>query len=278
MGSMPMSIPGMPEFSHNFIGGSNNGLNLSGAWASGGFNTQGATPATGFQQFSGTSPSGTGLFGLPASNFSAFGGITVPGVGFPGMTGGPNTAPGANNQYGFNPNTGLPTFGAPGIGASPATQGPFPQIDTNALKKLYGSGVGGALSQFLNTGAGFNPQVIQAQINEAMPLEAHALAKMSNLFGDTGNAYSSTAALGYGDFESQFNAALEGQFAQEYQQSVQNYLDVLMRVAPSAQQQQAQGMNWMSVLSSLAGAAGAGITAGSKGGATAGLGAALGAL
>jgi hypothetical protein len=235
--------PGSMTLPINFSG--SNGTNNAGAWASGGFNTSGAPTGSGFNFFGGPSSGGsTGLFGLPANTFPAFNSPTIPGA-IPSSGGA--TAPGANNNFGFNPTTGLPTIGGPGIGVSSATQGPFPQIDTNALKKLYGNGVGGALSQFLNSGAGFNSQVIQAQMNEAMPIEAQTVGKMMNLFGSSGNAYGSTAALGVGNFESQFDAALSGEFAQEYQQSVMNYMDILMKVAPGAQQQQAQGLNWQNI-------------------------------
>jgi hypothetical protein len=240
--------PGTLTLPNNMTG--NNGTGDAGAWASGGFNTTGAATGSGFNFFGGASGgSNTGLFGLPNNTFSAYGSPTIPGAV---PSSGPATSPGANNNYGFNPTTGLPTIGNPGIGVTSATQGPFPQIDTNALKKLYGNGVGGALSQFLNSGAGFNSQVIQAQINEAMPIEAQTVGKMMNLFGASGNAYSSTAALGVGNFESQFNAALSGEFAQEYQQSVQNYMDILMKVAPGAQAQNAQSMSFISTLESVA--------------------------
>lgn len=232
MGSMmympggPMPIPGMPDFGGNFIGGSNNGLGLSGAWASGGFNTQGAAPSTGFQQFSGTGSA------IPGNNFPAFQAPTLPGVG----------SANTNTPFGFpGGGTTFNTTNMPGL----------PQVTGHDLSKIYGKGVGNALSQFLNSGAGFNPAVEQAQLNEALPLAARSESKMMDIFGNTGNAYSSTAALGIGDFESQFNAALQGQFAQDYQQSVQNYLNVLLGVAPSAQQYQAEKPNWMSIAGNI---------------------------
>lgn len=265
--SSPFEFGNLP-FNANPVGGMNNGLNLSGAWASGGFNTTGQPSSSGYNSFYGTGTNtptnSSSLFGVPTNQFPAFGTPSVGGstVPFNGM---PATSPGANNNFGFNPSTGLPTIGGPGLGVQSANQGPFPQIDTNQLKKLYGNAIGGALTQFLNSGAGYNPQVVQALINQAMPLEAKGNARLMSDFGNTGNAYSSTAALGIGDFESQFNSALSGQMAQLYEQSVQNYIQVLESTMGAAQAGKAQAITPMSILSELGGGALAGLSSSNKG-------------
>ncbi len=216
-------------------GGSDNGLNLAGTWASSGFGQQ-QGPASGFNFFNPNGNPNNSMFSnIPGGNMgmpfpaNGVGSVGVPGVGNPNM---PFSA-----TSGFTGGTGFP--GLPGV-------------DAKSLDKIYGKGVGTALAQFLSSGAGFNPAVIQAQWNAAQPIKNQTLSKMQTMFGDMGSAYSSTAAIGYGDFESQFNAALEGQFATEYQQSVQNYLNVLMGVKGDARDQQAQSPNWLSIAGEIA--------------------------
>lgn len=218
-------FPGLPESSGN------NGLPFSGAWASSGFGQQhGLT--SGFNFFNPTGPSSSSTnSGIP---FPANG---VGSVGLPGVS---------NPSDPFSSFTG--TSGTTGGTGFPG----FPNVDAKSLDKIYGKGVGNALAAFLNSGAGFNANVMQAQLNAAKPIEAQTLSKMQTMFGDTGNAYSSTAAIGYGDFESQFNAALQGEFAQEYQQSVQNYLNVLMGVKGDAMQQHAQEPTFLGIASDIA--------------------------
>jgi hypothetical protein len=210
----------------------NNGLNLSGTWASSGFGQQ-QGPSSGFNFFNPTGTMNSNFSSVPGggSPFPAngIGSVGVPGVGNPNMPFSPTS--------GFTGGSGMP--GLPGV-------------DAKSLDKIYGKGIGNALSQFLSQGAGFNPAVIQAQWNAAQPIKAQTLSKMQTMFGDQGSAYSSTAAIGYGDFSSQFDAALEGQFAQEYQQSVQNYLNVLMGVKGDAQQQHQQEPNFLSIASQIA--------------------------
>lgn len=216
-------IPGAN--SHNpfpGFGGFNNGMSLPSIAAgtqnqpSGGFNTD--------FSFGGSSgvPGGASGFSDFSSLFSANGTTNLN----PATLFGGNAVPGSLNN--------IP-------GAQSTTLGPtgLPQIQGSALKNLYGHGVGDALSTFLNSGAGFNPGVVQAEQNAAMPLEARGVASIMNAMGGHGLSGSSTAAVGVGDFESQFNSQLENMFAQQYEQSVQNYLQVLMGVAPGAQQQQA---------------------------------------
>lgn len=232
----PMSNPfsggnfdfGNLPFNFSPFGGMDNGLNLAGAWASGGFNTLGQPPQSGWQSFFGqgnSSSTGTSPFGVPQTNFPANGIGSIPFSTGSTFAGGGSSFPG------------------------------FPQLGTKSLDKLYGKDVGRALTGFLNSGAGFNPQVVQAQIDAAMPIEAHTVARLQSMFGNVGNAYSSTAALGVGDFESQFNASLEGIFAQEYEQSVQNYINILTgTLAPAKQQEQAQKPSFLDIAGNIASA------------------------
>lgn len=220
------SIPGFTGFDFG-SGGMFNGFNQAGMlnlFGTGGTPSgQAAQPSGGFN----TIPGMPGASSTSGNDFMSS--MFSPGGSFT-----------ANNTQNLNPFTlfGGSTGSIPGM----------PQVTGKDLSKIYGKGIGNALSQFLNSGAGFNQGVIQAQMNAAMPLEQRALAQMSNMFGSNGLASSSTAALAFGDFESQFQANLENMFAQEYQQSVQNYLNVLMGVKGDAKENKAQGNSWLNML------------------------------
>ena len=157
----------------------------------------------------------------------------------------------ANGTQNLNPFSlfGFPSSGTSGI---PGGNSSFlPPVAGKDLKDIYGKGIGNALAQFLSSGAGFNPGVIQAQMNAAMPIEARGVESIMNAMGAHGLSNSSTAALGVGDFESQFNAQLMNMFAQEYEQSVQNYLKVLTGVQSDAKDSHAQSSSPLSILSSI---------------------------
>lgn len=175
--------------------------------------------------------------------------------GFNGVPGMPSATgvPGGGNPFPANNTNTFGTgnfFGSSGTNSIPG--GGFPQVQGSVFKDLYGHGVGDALQQFLNSGAGFNQNVVNAEQNAAMPLEARGIENIMNAMGAHGLGSSSTAAVGLGDFESQFNAQLENMFAQQYEQSVQNYLQVLMGTKQDAKENNAQQGNWMSMLSGIA--------------------------
>lgn len=197
--------------------------------------------------FNGFNQSAIPQQGQPSGGFSG-----VPGM--PGGKGGGGSNPfpanntstfGNSNFFGGGNTSGVPGGGFPG----------FPQVTGSVFKDLYGHGVGDALQQFLNSGAGFNQNVVNAEMNAAMPIEARGIENIMNAMGGHGLAGSSSAAIGVGDFETQFNAQLENMFAQQYEQSVQRYLDVLMGTKQDAKENQAQQGNWMSTLSGIAQAA-----------------------
>lgn len=204
-----------------------------------------------------------GMFnGFSQANIPYSGNASQPSGGFnlPGMTGNsstnsgdPFTALGTNSLTGSQlGNFGSTTATIPGskspLGLNAIGQ---PIIGGNQLNKIYGTDIGQAIQAFLNSGAGFNSNVIAAEMNAAMPIEARGRANLMNQFGNTGQAFGSASAIGLGDFESSFSAALEGMFAQQYEQSVQNYLNVLMGIAPDAKQQNAQRGSFLSSLTNI---------------------------
>ena len=133
---------------------------------------------------------------------------------------------------------------------------------TTALAKSlqssgYRGGVGTALADFLQSGAGFNPQVAQAMIAALQPQFAKGQANLMEQFGSQGLAMGSPAALGMGDYMAQENLDVGTLLSGMYEQSVQNYMGVLesAKTAPKAP--------WWQVASSLIGSVtgGGGVTA-----------------
>jgi hypothetical protein len=110
---------------------------------------------------------------------------------------------------GLNPGSGIQQYGL-GKGTS------------DQLHDTYGS-FGNVLFNYLSTGAGYNPQVAGALINQMQPLEARGRNKVLDAFGDEGLRFSSTAAIGLGDFESSFAADEAGVLAQEYDKAQDRY-------------------------------------------------------
>lgn len=178
--------------------------------------------------------------------------------GVPGMPQNTNSVPGSSFSANGTTSFGNPNFFSGGSSVPGGGGGGipgFPQVTGSVFKDLYGHGVGDALQQFLNSGAGFNQNVVNAEMNAAMPIEARGRENIMNAMGGHGLSGSSSAALSLGDFESQFNSQLENMFAQQYEQSVSRYLEVLMGTKQDAKENNAQQGNWMSTLSGLAGLA-----------------------
>lgn len=222
----------------------------------------------GFGNPTGTNPGGfkTGgdIFSSTLENFPMFG--KIPGT--PGFGGGPSIPftgqkrdassglfnfPG-NNFFSNNP------FNVSGLQVGQAAPWQDPsQLGkwlSGELNDAYGKGLGGLLQGFLSTGAGYNPAVAQALINQMQPLEARGMANIREMFGGSGSLFSSESALAAGDFQSQFAANEQATLANLYQQSVQNYIDVLMGVAPTLHAEQANKGSWMDTLSGILNIAG----------------------
>jgi hypothetical protein len=103
-------------------------------------------------------------------------------------------------------------------------------------KAGYSAGVAGQLWNFLQSGAGFNPQIAQSVISSYQAAQQPGVNRgerdLMAQFGNMGLGASSAAAIGMGDYLSQVNASqgeVEGKILdQMYQQSIQNYMAVLM--------------------------------------------------
>ena len=155
------------------------------------------------------------------------------------------------------------TAGIAGLGGGPGgtALGLGYNAGTTALAKSlqssgYKGGVGTALADFLQSGAGFNPQVAQALIAAMQPQFAKGQANLMEQFGSQGLAMGSPAALGMGDYMAQENLDVGTLLSGMYEQSVQNYMGVLTSAKDT------QPSAWQQFLQGLAGTAGSGIGSG----------------
>lgn len=176
----------------------------------------------------GGNPSGYNMTGggtSPGSNPSLGGPMNPIGPVFPS---GQNMPATDQNYYSFPANTGGTTTPA-GI-PNPTTSG-LPTGTGDLARGLRDSGmpsdIANALASFLQSGAGYNPQVLQSIFAQMQPQIERGRANIMEQFGSMGLGMSSPAAIGLGDYYSQV-ALDEGMIASQlYEQSVQNYLSIL---------------------------------------------------
>ena len=102
-------------------------------------------------------------------------------------------------------------------------------------------GLGTAAANFLNSGAGFNPQVAQALIAALQPQIAKGASSLMEQFGAHGAASGSNAALGLGDYYAQTNLDVGQLLSGLYEQSVNDYMQVLNLGHVNVSQQKQQG-------------------------------------
>ena len=155
------------------------------------------------------------------------GGTSPSGGGFPaygmGTPGDPTSGLGGANLYNL-------LGGGSGSGVPGNTGQSFAGLDKAFRQAGIPGGIAALLTGFEQSGAGFNPQVAQAMIAAMGPYVAKGRADIAEQFGSAGLGMSSPAALGLAGFESQVNLDIGQIFAGMYEQSVQNYLGVLMGV------------------------------------------------
>jgi hypothetical protein len=198
-------------------------------------------------------PGSSGVFmGLPGGNPGG-GSNAVPTVGAtpaPAIGGQTNPLtpayPGGTNGVPLT----FPAYGSPQQSQLTALEGMSPapsglagdQNWMNAVKKAFHSAgfpsaIGDLLSQFLANGAGFNPQAIQSMLAALQPSIAQGQSNIMEQFGAEGLSSSSPAAIGLAGFNAQATLN-EGQIiSQMYEQSVQDYMTVLMGARKPSNQQ-----------------------------------------
>lgn len=114
------------------------------------------------------------------------------------------------------------------LGFGNGTSNPLHDI-TKALGKAgFSAGVAGELADFLSKGAGFNPDVANALIAAMQPQVQQQEADLLEQFGGMGLRGGSPAAYAMSNYLGQVQLN-EGQiWAGLYEQSVQNYMNVLL--------------------------------------------------
>lgn len=203
--------------------------------------------------------------------------------GQPGSTLGPMTTSGTlgNTSSPFVPSpttgTNMPAYSSPYApsGATAGLAGLAPGAGGSAFGRPGGiaqqddlargfqaagmpGGVGTTAAQFLQSGAGFNPQVAQALIAALQPQIAKGQANIMEQFGNKGLGLSSPAALGLGDYLAQTNLDVGTLLSGMYEQSVNDYMQVL----GMGKAQPKQGGGILGALGSLLGGLGGASTSG----------------
>lgn len=211
--------------------------------------------------------SATSAFPANSGPFSSTGG-SVPQVGgtttsSPLLSGAPSAPGGINygdaNMFGFNL---LPPDQQAGL--------------LHTLSKTYGPGVGDAIFNFLKSGAGFNQDVLNNYVNNLLaslqPGINRGTENIMEQFSTMGNRFGSGAQIGLGDYLSQVNLnegqIISGAEMQMYEQSLQDYLNLLTGTSNQTAQARANSPGLGDLLSGILG-----LTKAGAGAATAGIGA-----
>jgi len=208
--------------------------------------------------FGGTNP--TGMMPGGYSSGESFGFPNYP------MFGSPNTGI-------VSPMANLPLFGATNFGGSSSgSGGGMASLSSGfgsnpgtltQLSNDYGSGIGAMLNNILSNGL-FNPQVADAFLNAMQPSYNRGVASIEQAFGAEGARFGSSAALGLGDFSSQFALNEQQTLASMYMQAQQEQLSLLENILPTvhAEQADSQSNSWLGPLLDAIGVVGAPFTGG----------------
>lgn len=168
-----------------------------------------------------------GGFGNPTG--ANTGGLTpkANASGFPNF---PNLGPIAQSTTsGLNssPYSGSPTSALAGLSTSMTPSDPTLQGNQlREFQRAYGKGTGDQIFQMMQQGL-FNPQVAQAYLAAQQPGIQRGQADLLNAFGRSGNRFSSSAALGLGDYNSQVQLNQGQLLAGLYQNAQTNQLNFL---------------------------------------------------
>jgi hypothetical protein len=141
----------------------------------------------------------------------------------------------------------------------------------DGLKKTYGDGTAHEIMNFLTSGAGFNQSAINNMLAALQPGIERGTESLMEQFSTSGNRFGSGAQIGFGDYLSQVQLN-EGQLeTQMYEQSINNYMNVLMGTAGQQAQNKANSPGLMDSISQ-----GLGLGAAGASGIMGGMGAAAG--
>jgi hypothetical protein len=177
----------------------------------------------------------------------------------PGGYGNPTGA----NTHGFGPGGGgafpsIPLFGSPsynvgafgtgqgiaGLSSGFSTNDPGRTQDLyNYLGSAYGKGPGQLIGNMITQGL-FNPQIAAAFLNAQAPGISRGEAGIQSSFADAGARFSSAAALGLGDFESQVQLNQQQTLASLFENAQSQQLGLLENVLPTIHQERANQGSW----------------------------------
>jgi hypothetical protein len=156
-----------------------------------------------------------------ASSFGAYGFTGQPSTTTPAPVGGTtnSTSPLIAAGTGQTPGAGGTGSGSGSLTNNPAL--------TRNLDKTFGAGIGGVLQQFLASGAGYNPQVLQQMIAQLQPGFTNQQQNLLQQFSAGGNRFGSGAQTGYADLLGQQSQTEGSMASQLYEQSITNYMNIL---------------------------------------------------
>lgn len=176
----------------------------------------------------GTSTTGSNpLLPSPGSATSAPTSTNPVAAGFPANTGGGYQTTSLTSPTPMPATNAAQAAGSPIGGMSTMSPTDISRL-YGSLKKTYGDGAAHALLDFLTSGAGFNQSAINNLFASLQPGIERGEESLMTQFSASGNRFGSGAQIGLGDFESQVNLN-EGQLeTQMYEQSINDYLSVLM--------------------------------------------------
>lgn len=184
-------------------GGNPSGFNIN-QLPTVGAQTMGTTTTQGNNPMTGAVPSGTAVVPQITSPFA-----------FPANTSGTQAVPGLTPPVGQGP-------------SSESKQSWINQLSQGFQQAGVPKALAESLAGFLAGGAGFNQNVLNEIFAAQQPGIQRSESDILEHFGSMGLGASSPAAIGLGDYLSQVNLN-QGQIAaQLYEQSIQNYLSVLL--------------------------------------------------
>jgi hypothetical protein len=170
--------------------------------------------------------------------------------------------PGTTTPSGFPANTAGTVGGAGQSGIGNLDLGSLLGFNANdpnmiaQLDNMFGKGVGAALAQFLGGGAGYNPAIGTALINQMAPQEERTRNQILESFGASGGRYSSPAAIGLADYESSYSLGQQGILANLANQATDRYSNLFGGLIDTAYLTQANKLSPWNIISGILGLAG----------------------
>jgi hypothetical protein len=132
------------------------------------------------------------------------------------------------------------------------------------LDKVFGNGVGNAITQFLGSGAGYSPQILQQLFAQLQPGFAQQQQNLIGQFSAGGNRFGSGAQIGYADLLGQQSMTEGSVAANLYEQAVTNYMNVLMGTSTAAANEKSHQPSTWDTIAGIMGLAGSGAQAASS--------------